>query len=225
MEEDKLLIGIDLSIASPLLIDLLMEDASDPSIFGEIAKANENRPEILRLLLENPNVPDEIRQQISGVMSVPAKVKPGIAREHKTPEERTQTMFQRVQKLSVSERIILALRGGKEIRTILFRDPNKSVSLTVLDNPKITDTEIEMIAKSRSIPEDALRKITKKRGWMKKYEIVYALVTNPKTPAGIALPLLTDLKTRDLALLEKNRNVSEGIRGTVKRILKARRSH
>jgi hypothetical protein len=225
MEEDKLLIGMDLSIASPLLIDLLMEDAPDPSIFGEIAKANENRPEILRLLLENPNVPDEIRQQISGVMSVPVKVKPGIAREHRTTEERTQTMFQRVQKLSVPERIILALRGGKEIRTILFRDSNKSVSLNVLDNPKITDSEIEMIAKSPSIPEDALRKITKKRGWMKKYEIVYALVMNPKTPAGIALPLLTDLKTRDLALLEKNRNVSEGIRGTAKRILKARRTH
>jgi hypothetical protein len=50
-------------------------------------------------------------------------------------------------------------------------------------------------------------------------------VTNPKTPAGIALSLLTSLKTRDLALLEKNRNISEGVRGTVKKILKARRAH
>jgi hypothetical protein len=223
--EDKLLIGIDLSAASPLLIDLLMEDAADPSIFEEIARANENRPEILRLLLENPAVPDETKQLISDVMSVPVKVKSEIVRVHKTPEERVQTIFQRIQKLSVSERIILALRGGKEIRTILFRDPNKSVSLGVLDNPKITDTEIEMIAKSPSIPEDALRKITKKRAWMKNYEIIRVLVTNPKIPVGIALSLLTSLKTRDLTLLEKNRNISEGVRGTAKKILKARRAH
>jgi hypothetical protein len=223
--EDRVLIGIDLSAASPFLIDLLMEDAADESVFEEIAKANENRPEILRLLLENPAVPDEIRQHVSTIMSVPVKARSEIVREHKTPEERVQTIFQRVQKLSVSERILLAIRGGKEIRTILFRDPNKSVSLGVLDNPKITDTEVEMIAKSRSIPEDALRKIAKKRVWMKKYEIVHALVTNPKTPPGIALSLLTGLKTRDLTILAKNKNISEGIRGTVRKILKARTAH
>lgn len=225
MEENTFLIGIDLSVASPLLIELLMEDTSDPSIFGEIARANEKRPEILRLLLENPDVPDEITRRISDIMSVPVKAKSEIVRAHKTPDERAQTIFQRIQKLGVSERILLAHRGGKEIRTILFRDPNKSVSLTVLDNPKITDTEIEIIVKSRSCSEDALRKITKKREWMKKYEIIHALVTNPKTPAGIALSLLKDLKTRDLSLLEKNRNVSEGIRGTAKKILKARMAH
>jgi hypothetical protein len=223
--EDRLLIGIDLSAASPLLIDVLMEDAADESVFEEIAKANENRPEILRLLLENPAVPDEIRQRVSTIMSVPVKAKSEIIKAHKTPEERVQTIFQRIQKLGVSERILLALRGGKEIRTILFRDANKSVSLGVLDNPKITDTEVELIAKSRSVPEEALRKIAKKKTWMKKYEIVHALVTNPKTPPGIVLSLLTGLKTRDLSLLEKNRNISEGIRGTVKKILKARRSH
>jgi hypothetical protein len=225
MEEGKTLLGIDLSVASPTLIELLVEDAADPSIFGEIAKANETRPEILRLLLEKPALPDEIRRQISVIVHVPEKAGPEIVTEHKTPEDRARTIFQRIQKLGVSERIVLALRGGKEIRTILFRDPNKSVSLTVLDNPKITDGEIEIIAKSRSISEDALRKITKKREWMRSYEIILALVMNPKTPAGIALKLLTDLKTKDLALLEKNRNVSEGIRGTVKRILKARTKH
>jgi hypothetical protein len=223
--EDRLLIGIDLSAASPLLIDVLMEDAADESVFEEIAKANETRPEILRLLLENPAVPDEIRQRVSTIMSVPVKAKSEIIKAHKTPEERVQTIFQRIQKLGVSERILLALRGGKEIRTILFRDANKSVSLGVLDNPKITDTEVELIAKSRSVPDEALRKIAKKKTWMKKYEIVHALVTNPKTPPGIVLSLLAGLKTRDLSLLEKNRNISEGIRGTVKKILNARRSH
>jgi len=225
MEGDRTLIGIDLSTASPMLIELLIEDAVDDAIYTEIAKANKSRPEILTILLENPLAPDEIRQYIGDAMRVPVKPKSEMAKVQKPSQDRSQTILQRIQKLSVSERIHLALRGGKEMRTILMRDPNKEVILTVLDNPKITDTEVELVAKSRSIADEALRKITKKREWMKNYNIVLSLITNPKTPPGIALPLVSELKTRDLALLSKNRNVSEGIRSTAKKLLKARTAH
>jgi hypothetical protein len=225
VEEERILIGIDLSTASPLVIELLFEDTHDPSIFEEIAKANLNRPEVLSLLLECPDTPDEVRKQVSYALRVPVKPKTEIARVQKTPEMRAQTILQRIQKLSVSERIQLALRGGKEIRGILLRDPNKEVSLTVLENPKITDTEVELVARSRSIPDEALRKITKKREWMKKYEIMHALVRNPKTPPGVALPLINELKTRDLSMLEKNKNVSEGVRATAKKLLRSRKAH
>lgn len=225
MEEEKILIGIDLSNASKEAIELLIEDAIDPSIFEDIAKANTHRPDILQLLHEYPDTPDEVRQQIAQTLHVPVKPKTEIQKIHKPPEERAQTILQKIQKLSVSERIHLALRGGKEIRSILLRDPNKEVSLTVLANPKITETEIELVAKSRSIPDEALRKITKKKEWMKNYNIVFALVTNPKTPPGIAIPLVSELKTRDLSLLEKNKNVTEGIRATAKKLLRARKAH
>ncbi len=145
--------------------------------------------------------------------------------DKKTPEARPQNLLQSIQKLSVSEKIQLALRAGKEIRQILLRDTNKEVSLTVLDNPKITETEVEMVARSRSISDEALRKISKKREWMKTYGILLAMVTNPKTPPAISIPLVAGLKTRDLALLGKNRNVTDGIRSTAKKILRARQPH
>ena len=221
--EDKILISIDLSIASQLLIELLLEDAIDPSVFGEIAKANMNRPEILQMLLENPDTPEELRGQISGALRVPVKQKSELSKVQKTAEEHTQNIFQRLQKLTVSEKILLALRGGKEIRTLLLRDPNKDVALGVLENPKITETELEVIAKSRTTSDEALRRITRKREWMKTYGIMHALVTNPKTPPGVVLPLISQLRTRDLAILVKNRNVSEGVRNTAKKILRARK--
>jgi hypothetical protein len=223
MGEDKILLGIDMSTASRMLIELLIEDAFDPAIFAEVAKANMQRPEILAFLMEHPDTPDEVKQQISDVLSVPVKAKSEASRVHKTPEEHAQTILQRIQKLNVSERILLALRGGMEIRSILLRDPNKEVSLTVLENPKITDKEVEMIARSRSVSDEALRRITRKREWMKNYGIIHALVTNPKTPTGVTLPLLSELKTRDLMLLEKNKNVSEGIRSTAKKLARARK--
>jgi hypothetical protein len=154
VEENKVLIGLDLSTASPLAIELLIEDAVDPLLYREIADANMNRPDILRLLVENPDIPDEVRQQAAQILNVPVKQKTEIVRVRKSPEERAQTILQRIQKLSVSERIQLALKGGKEIRTILLRDNNKEVSLTVLDNPKLTETEIELIARSRSISDE-----------------------------------------------------------------------
>jgi len=223
--EDKILLSLDLSTASAMAIELLIEDAPDLTVFEEIAKANMNRPEILAILGDHPDTPDSVRQMISDILNVPVRPKAEIIRPQKTQEERTQTILQRIQKLSVAERIQLALRGGKEIRSILLRDPNKEVSLTVLENPKITEQEVEMIARSRSISDEALRKITKNREWMRNYTIMHALVTNPKTPPGVALPLVSELKTRDLSILEKNRNVSEGVRNTAKKLSRARKAH
>jgi hypothetical protein len=222
MEEQRFL-ELDLSSSPMQVIELLIEDVSDPSIFEEIAKANMNRPEILKLLLDNPSTPETVRQQVAEVLRVPVEITHGIEKVKKTPEVRTHTIYQKTQGLSFSEKRLLALRGGKDVRSILLKDPNKEISLTVLENPKITETEVELIAKSRSSPDEAIRKIIKKREWMKKYSIVLAIISNPKTPAGVGIPLLSVLKTKDLASLEKNKNISEAIRSSAKTLLRGRK--
>ncbi len=223
MDEDKKLIGIDLSIASKDVIELLIEETTDPLLFREIITVNKNRPDILNLLIENPDTPEDVKHEISQYLPVSVKPKPEVTKVKKSPEERSKSILQRIQKLSVSERILLALRGNKEVRTVLLRDTNREVVLTVLDNPKITETEIEILAKSRSVSDEILRKITKKREWMKNYAIILSLVTNPKTPPGIAVSLVSELKTRDISIIAKNRNVSEGVRGNAKKLLRARK--
>ena len=52
------------------------------------------------------------------------------------------------------------MRGGREARSILIKDTNKQIVMAVLDNPKIKEPEVEMFARSRSIPDEALRAIT-----------------------------------------------------------------
>ena len=225
MEETKLLLELDLSLASREVIEILIEDTSEPSIFADIAKANTHRPEILRILIESPDTPDEVRHQIIKDLSAPVKIPSEVARVRKTPEMRAENIFQRIQRLGVTEKRHLARMGGREIRSVLIKDPNKEVLLTILENPKLTETEVEIMAKSRFMPEEALRKISKKRDWMKKYSIALAIVTNPKTPPGVAVTFVNELKTRDLAILEKNRNISDAVRTTAKNILQSRRSH
>ncbi len=222
MEENKLLLELDLASASREVIEVFLEDSSEPELFDEIARANAGRPEILRLLLDHPETPETVRQYINGIMQLPV-LPPKTARAEKTQEQRAESLTQRIQRLNVSARIQLALKGGREIRGILARDSNKEVMLSILENGKITVTEIEMIAKSRQSLEEALRRISKNREWMKNYAVVQALVTNPKTPPGISISHVSDLKTKDLVILERNKNLAEAVRSASKKLLQARK--
>ncbi|RPI36662.1 MAG: hypothetical protein EHM54_05145 [Nitrospiraceae bacterium] len=223
MEDPKILVGLDLSVASREVIELLIEEAEEPAIFDEIAHANEGRHEILEFLFHYPGTPEQVKTYISGILRMQAKPPAEEITHHRAREAKPQNLLQKVQSLSVGERLQLAMKGGREIRSILVKDTNKEVMLSVLDNQKITESEVEMIARSRSVPEEALRRIVKNREWLKNYAIAYALVTNPKTPPGIAITLITGLKIKDLVILEKNKNVPELVRSGAKRLLAARK--
>ncbi|MCX7794814.1 MAG: hypothetical protein N2257_10505 [Thermodesulfovibrionales bacterium] len=227
MEEQRA-IGLDLSLTSADVIEILLEDASDSYIFSEILQANRERPEILRLLYEHPNTPEEIKSLTEKYLNLPVlqkenKISPAPVPAEESEEKRRESLLVKIQRLPVPKRRLLALRGGREIRSILIKDTNKDVVLSVIENPKITESEIEMIARQRSIPEEALRMIASNRDWIKNYSIVQALVSNPKTPPGIAVGLVPNLKTKDLELIERNKNVSEAVRAAAKRLLQVRK--
>jgi hypothetical protein len=226
MEETPKLIGLDYATASQEILEILLEDASEPGVFEEVANANLHRPEILRLILENPDTPEEVRSQVEERLSMPVKASLEMVKAERSKEAREtrgESLVTKIQKLSVSARIQLALKGGREIRGILARDTNKEVMLGVLENGKITEPEIETIARSRQTLEEALRRIARNREWMRSYPIVYALVTNPKTPAGISVSHVSDLKTKDLVVLERNKNLAEAVRSAAKKLLHARK--
>ena len=223
MEEQKG-IGVDLSIASKEMIEALISESGEPSLFEEVLKANIQRHDILKVLAESPYTPENIREEAVKILQIPVEVSALLEEEtEEAAVQRTQTLLQKVQGLTVAEKRLLAMRGGREARSILIKDTNKQIVMAVLDNPKIKEPEIEMFARSRSIPDEALRAITRTKEWMKNYGVLLAVVSNPKTPAGVAVPLLYGVKIKDLASLEKNRNIAEVIRTTAKKIVQARK--
>lgn len=219
-------IELDLSTTSTETIEVFVEEASDPDIFMEIFEKNKTRYEVLKILLDNPNTPDAVRQEVANVMSLPVPTAEALANERKRmAEQKAQgiqkdRLIRRIQKMSVSEKIKMAMKGNSEARGILMKDSNKLVILSVLDNARLTDSEVEAIARNRAILEDALRVIAKNKEWMKKYSIQLALVTNPKTPPAIAMRFIPTLKKKDIGLLEKNKNVSEAVRTMAKKLAK-----
>ncbi len=229
MEEQKL-ISLDLSVLSEEVIEvLLLDSTAEPSLFEEIARKNIHRPEVLRRIINHARTPDATRQFVAQTLHVPVpkEVMPEAAAETFVEEPirkaRVESLLQRIQKMKVGERIQLALRGSRDIRTILIRDPNKEVMLTVLENHKITSSEIEIIAKQKTTHDEVLRTIAKKREWLKIYSIVHSLVTNPKTPKAIAVKHVTTIRLKDLVLIQSNRNIPEAVRAVAKKLITVRR--
>ncbi len=135
--------------------------------------------------------------------------------------ERVSTI-NRIMKMGMKDRVRLAMKGDREARNILIRDPNRIVSQAVVANPRITEQEIEKIAAMRTVTEDILRQIASNRQWARNYTVMHTLARNPRTPMANVLTILSRLQLRDLAALSKNRNVSDAVRRQAMRLSQAR---
>jgi hypothetical protein len=122
------------------------------------------------------------------------------------------SVLQRIARLTVGERVQLAMKGSREERFVLIRDGARVVSCAVLESPKLTESEIEMFASMKNLQEVVLRTITMKRKFMKMYGVIRALVNNPKTPIDVSLPLMNHLLANDLKSLSFNKNVPDTVR-------------
>jgi hypothetical protein len=143
--------------------------------------------------------------------------------EFATSEDQVvRTTYAKILLLNTAQKAILAMKGGREERLILVRDSNRSVALAVLRNGRITDQEIESMARMRNVVEEVLRQIGGNREWTKSYAVIVSLVTNPRTPPGVTTNFVSRLTNNDLKLITKNRDVPELIRRMAKRVLDTR---
>jgi hypothetical protein len=153
----------------------------------------------------------------------PATEAEAVARylsEEEQQEKEKISAVQRIYRLNTAEKLITALKGTREERAVLVRDPNRLVSAAVLGSPKLTDVEIESFAGMKSLSDDVLRKIGNHKEWMKRYGVVSNLVKNPRTPLAISLGLVSRLNPRDIKSLTVDRNVPEVIRKQAQKFVK-----
>ena len=150
-----------------------------------------------------------LRELSGDAPAEPASQEPS-ADEQEGDDERTA--LQKIAAMSPAQRLALAMKGTREERAILVRDPNRIVAVAVLSSPKISEAEVESIAKMANVSEEILRIIGHTRVWLKKYTIVSALARNPKTPLGVSLTLLSRLLEREVKALSTDRNVPETLR-------------
>ena len=78
-------------------------------------------------------------------------------------EEEFVPLLAKIQRMTMGEKLRLAMLGNAAARSILIRDPNKLVSKATIAAPAVNENEAKNIAHSREVHEDVLRYIAKKK--------------------------------------------------------------
>ena len=209
---------------------LLLTDDADAEIRATAGSTIDRIPiDALRSFLARADVPETIREVFAkrGIVhggAAPSEgdeplidTAPAASDEPDIPEgpageTARQSISQQVARMGFSERLKAAVKGSREMRALLVRDPNKMISASVLSSPKLTENEVEAFAKMANLSEDVLRIIGSNRRWMKNYGVVVGLCRNPKTPLAMSLNNMNRLTDRDLQMLSIDRNVPEPLR-------------
>ena len=124
-----------------------------------------------------------------------------------------------VAKMNVGQKQLLALKGSSAVRRILLRDPNIEVQLAVVNSPKTSEGEIELLAGLPASAEILLKTIFSDARWSKSYRIKLALAKNPKTPASIATRCLRGLTDHDLRKISVDPYARKTIAQAAQRLL------
>jgi hypothetical protein len=153
---------------------------------------------------------------------IPAKDLEDAVKDAEPDPVKRETLLKQVAHMNVVQRLTLALKGNREARMILIKDPNKLVQRCVLQSPRLTDMEVEAFAKMTNLSEEVFRVISLTRKFIKSYVIMKNLVNNPKTPLDISLHLIPRLNANDLKLLTTNKNIPDTLRSVAVKMQRQR---
>ena len=132
-------------------------------------------------------------------------------------DEKARAIWNRLQFMSVAEKVRLAFRGDRMVRMLLVRDRNRLICAAVMRNPRMSEQEVEAIAGMRNVDEEVLRILGTRRDRMGKYNVMLALCRNPKAPIGVVLPFVNRLTLRDLKGLKDDKGVTQVVREAARR--------
>jgi hypothetical protein len=207
----------------PILIAL--HGDTDPEIRRTAAATIDLIPiDALQAFLARPDVSSDIREFFAARGVLPGDTAAGDVDEPLIdvptsdtasapgPDPGRESITQQLATMSFTDRLKAAMKGSREMRAILIRDPNKMIAAAVLSSPKVTQQEVESFARMANVTEDVLRIIGSNRAWMKNYSVASGLVRNPKTPLAMSLNLLGRLNERDVQMVAMDRNVPGALR-------------
>jgi hypothetical protein len=168
--------------------------------------------------------PEQRNQLLELQRAVPEPAEAFVeAAEAAEPDKaKRETLLQKLSRLRVVERVQLALKGGRDERLLLIRDPCKVVQRAVLQSPQLSEREVESYANMASLSDETLRLIAGNRKFRKNYAIIRGLMFNPKTPLEVTLHLLPHMKAQDLKVLTTSKNIADTLRTSAIRLQRQR---
>ncbi len=163
-------------------------------------------------------------ENIERLVAQAVKTAAAAERADAPPEapERSKSVAGMIRDMNIAQKVRLAMMGGKTERGILIRDSNKLVARSAIRSPAVNAAEAILYAKDKGMLDEVIAYIARNKRWLRHYQMKIALVNNPKTPTGEAINLLTFLRSQDLRIVAKSRNVPGPIAKAAKQLLHKR---
>jgi hypothetical protein len=124
--------------------------------------------------------------------------------------------------LTLGERRSLARRPQRKWLERLLNDPHPMVIELLLQNPKLTETDVVRVATSRRTRADIFHSIVRAERWLSQGRIRWALIMNPSTPISLTVPLLFLCTRPELRDARDASNLSLTVRSTAAELLQRR---
>lgn len=134
------------------------------------------------------------------------------------------SLYARIHKMNLAQKIRLATVGNREAINLLVKESNRLVHMAAIKSPRLQFADIRKLSSNKSIADGVIRYIANNREWTQHYEIKLNLVNNPKTPLADAISMVNHLRTNDLRMLMRNRNVPHQLARQAKTLVNKRSS-
>lgn len=145
-------------------------------------------------------------------LSVDVKVSAPVRRAIET------ILVNKVDKLTLGERITSAKRCSHALIKALLFDPDPKVFEALLLNQRVREDDLLLVASSERATSAQLRLLAEDRKWSYRYAIRKALAMNPSTPRSTAASLLRSLSPRDLRMIHANPQTTVYVRRCIERL-------
>jgi len=132
-----------------------------------------------------------------------------------------RNLLAEIPKMSVPQKVRLALLGNEAARRALIRDTKRIVYMSVMKSPRLTDKEIVDFAKNKALNEEVIRMIATNREWTHNYAVKVALVEHPKCPSALAIGFLRLMQVKDIKAISRSHDVPGYMARAAKGILDA----
>jgi len=121
--------------------------------------------------------------------------------------------------LPVPEKRKLARQGNKIVRQLLMKDPNKSLHVLVVKNPRLGLDEALEYSKRPNIAPDALKTMSQNRTFLNSRQFIFNLVRNPSTPVDVAIRLMPRLTHNEWRIIAKAGSVRTPIAAAARKLV------
>lgn len=214
--------------ASPAMLHLLIKNKNKLIAY----------PEIMSVMEKNPGITASIRSQISMIrecyeervqsenisgddiisefteselseISTSSKQHAGKSAEINS---RILDLLNKINAMSPSERIRLALVGNRAERFILSKDPDRTVASALLENPDLDSSELREMVEAHKRPITLLKLIAERDHILRDDDIVSFVLSHPDFQQKNVSPVLNKLKMTQLETLIHNPSINSNIR-------------